>query len=135
LDVFVQVNTSGEESKFGLAPEAVLDFMRELPACASLRPRGLMTLALLSSDEEHVRPCFTLLRTLRDQLRQDSPYKDELRELAMGMSGEFDLAIEEGATTVRVGQAIFGARNRPDSCYWPEGRPPSSGAQGRQASG
>lgn len=130
LDVFVQVNTSGEESKFGLAPDAVQAFMRQLPAYSSLRPRGLMTLALFSSDAEHVRPCFTLLRTLRDQMRQDSPYKDELRELSMGMSGDFELAIEEGATTVRVGQAIFGARNLPDSHYWPEGRAPRPGPSG-----
>ncbi|MDN5842183.1 MAG: YggS family pyridoxal phosphate-dependent enzyme [Alcaligenaceae bacterium] len=131
LDVFVQVNTSGEESKFGLAPDAVPAFMRALPAYTSLRPRGLMTLALFSSDADHVRPCFTLLRTLRDQIRQDSPYKDQFDELSMGMSGDFELAIEEGATTVRVGQAIFGARNLPDSYYWPEGRAPQPETPGR----
>lgn len=120
LDVFVQVNTSGEASKFGLAPDEVLAFVRKLPACSALRVRGLMTLALFSSDADHVRPCFTLLRTLRDQLRQDSPYGEQIRELSMGMSGDFELAIAEGATTVRVGQAIFGARTLPDSYYWPE---------------
>lgn len=122
LDVFVQVNTSGEASKFGLAPEEALDFARALPAYASLRVRGLMTLALFSPDETRVRPCFQLLRDLRERLRQDAPQGADFAELSMGMSGDFEWAIEEGATTVRVGQAIFGARALPDSHYWPEGR-------------
>ncbi|MFA5662510.1 YggS family pyridoxal phosphate-dependent enzyme [Castellaniella sp.] len=124
LDVFVQVNTSGEASKFGLAPDQVHDFARALPRYETLRVRGLMTLALFSSDEAHVRPCFVLLRTLRDQLRADAPQGDAFAELSMGMSGDFEWAIEEGATTVRVGQAIFGARKLPDSFYWPD--PPTT---------
>ncbi|HET8596312.1 MAG TPA: YggS family pyridoxal phosphate-dependent enzyme [Castellaniella sp.] len=123
LDVFVQVNTSGEASKFGLAPGEVLEFARALPAYGALRVRGLMTLALFSSDESHVRPCFATLRGLRDRLRQDAPQGEAFAELSMGMSGDFEWAIEEGATTVRVGQAIFGSRTLPDSHYWPEGSP------------
>lgn len=121
LDVFIQVNTSGEASKFGLAPDDVLPFARELPAFSSLRVRGLMTLALFSDDAERVRPCFTLLRTLRERLRQDGPAGLSFDELSMGMSGDYELAIEEGATVVRVGQAIFGARagNRQGAYYWP----------------
>jgi len=122
LDVFVQVNTSGEASKYGLAPEEVPAFLRELPAFAALRVRGLMTLALFSSEAERVRDCFVLLRNLRDQLRQDVP-GSALDELSMGMSGDFEIAIEEGATVVRVGQAIFGARALPDSHYWPAPTP------------
>lgn len=122
LDVFVQVNTSGEASKFGLAPDQALDFARALPAFSSLRVRGLMTLALFSSDERHVRPCFQRLRDLRDRLQQDAPSGERFQELSMGMSGDFEWAIEEGATIVRVGQAIFGARALPDSHYWPEGK-------------
>lgn len=122
LDVLVQVNTSGEDSKFGLAPEAVHDFVRQLPAFSSLRVRGLMTLALFSSDVERVRQCFVLLRQLREQLRQDAPDGIAMDELSMGMSGDFEIAIEEGATIVRVGQAIFGARATPDAYYWPVGR-------------
>lgn len=119
LDVFVQVNTSGEESKYGLTPEDVPSFIQALPAFSALRVRGLMTLALFSSEAERVRQCFVLLRTLRDQLRQSAPAGIELDELSMGMSGDFEIAIEEGATVVRVGQAIFGARDLPDSHYWP----------------
>ena len=119
LDVFVQVNTSGEASKYGLPPGEVAAFLRALPAFPALRVRGLMTLALFSSEAERVRECFVLLRTLRDRLRQEAPAGIALEELSMGMSGDFEIAIEEGATVVRVGQAIFGARALPDSHYWP----------------
>jgi len=119
LDVFVQVNTSGEASKYGLAPEAVPAFLRALPAMSALRVRGLMTLALFSRDSARVRQCFVCLRGLQDQLRHSAPAGMYLDELSMGMSGDFEIAIEEGATVVRVGQAIFGARAVPDQHYWP----------------
>lgn len=119
LDVLVQVNSSGEASKFGLAPEDVPAFVRGLPAFRSLRVHGLMTLALFSADAERVRPCFVRMRELRERLRQEAPAGLSFDELSMGMSGDFELAIEEGATVVRVGQAIFGARALPDSHYWP----------------
>ncbi|MCL6362032.1 YggS family pyridoxal phosphate-dependent enzyme [Pectobacterium polaris] len=120
LDVFVQVNTSGEASKYGLSPEDVPEFTRALPAFSALRVRGFMTLALFSSEAERVRQCFIRLRQLRDRLQQNLPVGIELDELSMGMSGDFEIAIEEGATVVRVGQAIFGARPLPDSYYWPD---------------
>lgn len=119
LDVFVQINTSGEASKYGLAPEDAAAFLRELPAFSSLRVQGLMTLAIFSSDVARVRPCFVRLRELRDTLRQSAPAGMDLSQLSMGMSGDFELAIEEGATVVRVGQAIYGSRALPDSHYWP----------------
>lgn len=128
LDVFVQVNTSGEASKYGLPPEEVPAFVSKLSAYPALRVRGLMTLALFSAEAERVRQCFILLRTLRDQLRQKAPASIGLDELSMGMSGDFEIAIEEGATVVRVGQAIFGARALPDSHYWPS--EPGSGGGG-----
>ena len=108
LDVYVQVNTSAEESKSGLAPEETLGFLAELPRFGTLRVRGLMTLAIRSEDPERVRACFRLLRTLRDRARDEDLIGPG--ELSMGMSGDYEMAIEEGATTVRVGQAIFGAR-------------------------
>lgn len=119
LDVFVQVNTSGEESKFGLEPDAVADFVQQLPRYQSLRVRGLMTLAVFSPDTDLVRRCFRVLSGLRERLRDSAPEGVNLDELSMGMSGDFELAIEEGATVVRVGQAIFGARDLPDAHYWP----------------
>lgn len=120
LDVLVQVNTSGETSKFGLPADEVPAFIQQLPAFSSLRVRGLMTLALFSPDEALVRPCFVRLRQLRDQLRQDAPDGIVMDELSMGMSGDFEMAIQEGATTVRIGTAIFGHRPTSDSDYWPD---------------
>ncbi|NML29129.1 YggS family pyridoxal phosphate-dependent enzyme [Zoogloea dura] len=119
LDVFVQVNTSGEASKYGLRPADVPAFIHALPAFTALRVRGLMTLALFSREAERVRPCFVLLRQLRDRLRQSAPAGIGMDELSMGMSGDFEIAIEEGATVVRIGQALFGARATPDGHYWP----------------
>lgn len=121
LDVFVQVNSSGEDSKYGLAPAAVPAFVRELPAYSSLNVRGLMTLAVFSEDEGRVRCCFEQMRLVREQLRQDGPAGCSFEELSMGMSGDFEIAIEEGSSVVRVGQAIFGHRALPDSHYWPGG--------------
>lgn len=119
LEVMVQVNTSGEASKYGLAPEEARGFLLQLRAFPALRVRGLMTLAMLSTRPEQVRPCFVRLRQLRDRLRHELPEAATLDELSMGMSGDYEIAIEEGATVVRVGQAIFGARDLPDSYYWP----------------
>lgn len=119
LDVFVQVNSSGEDSKFGLAPENVRSFVDSLSVYTALRVKGLMTLALFSADEARVRECFVRMRTLRDTLRQEAPDGLSFDELSMGMSGDYAIAVEEGATVVRVGQAIFGPRSLPDSHYWP----------------
>jgi len=122
LDVYVQVNTSHEASKFGLHPDELMSFVDKLGDFPRLRPRGLMTLALFSADMARVRPCFTLLRRLRDEAVRRNP---GLAGLSMGMTGDFETAIEEGATVVRVGQAIFGQRPTPDSHYWPGLAPPA----------
>lgn len=119
LDVYVQVNTSGEDSKYGLPPEEALDFLGELPRFSALRVQGLMTLAVFSADTDQVRACFARLRGLRDRAREDDPDLVGPGGLSMGMSGDYEMAIEEGATVIRVGQAIFGARPLPDSYYWP----------------
>ncbi|WBU27906.1 YggS family pyridoxal phosphate-dependent enzyme [Rhodopseudomonas palustris] len=116
LDVFVQVNTSGEASKYGLAPCDLVPFIERLSDYPRLKPRGLMTLAIFSAETGRVRGCFRLLRELRDRAIRVHP---DLTELSMGMSGDFEIAIEEGATVVRVGQAIFGARPTTDRFYWP----------------
>ncbi|HSH48945.1 MAG TPA: YggS family pyridoxal phosphate-dependent enzyme [Halomonas sp.] len=137
LDVLVQVNTSNEASKFGLAPDDVPAFVHELPAFSRLRVKGLMTLAVFSDDPARVRPCFACLRQLRDRLREKLPEGIGMDTLSMGMSGDFELAIEEGATLVRVGQAIFGPRPLPDSYYWPDAggdrAMPEQGPQGSSA--
>lgn len=117
LPVFLQVNTSGEASKFGVAPDGALALARRITDSPVLELRGLMTIALLSAEAERVRPCFRRLRETRDELvARGTPTAGEL---SMGMSSDFEVAIEEGATLVRVGTAVFGARPTPDSEYWP----------------
>ena len=118
LDVYVQVNSSGEASKFGLEPADVPAFLQALPAYSSLQVRGLMTLAAHTEDRARIRECFRTMRDLRDAGLQAGTIGDG--QLSMGMSGDFELAIEGGSTCVRVGQAIFGPRPTPDSHYWPE---------------
>lgn len=120
LSVLVQINSSGEESKYGLRPEQAAQFLEQLAPLEHLQVRGLMTLALLSENSDSVRRCFALMRELAERLRPNLPDRMALDELSMGMSGDFEMAIAEGATTVRVGQAIFGARAYPDSYYWPK---------------
>ena len=108
LKVLLQVNTSGEEAKYGLAPNevgAVLEQVSDLPGLAVA---GFMTMAPLTDDEGVIRQTFSRLRELRDTLVRASGL--ELPELSMGMSHDFEIAIEEGATTVRIGSSIFGPR-------------------------
>lgn len=119
LTVYVQVNTSAEDSKFGLVPDETEAFVAQLPRFDRLHVVGLMTLAVFSADQDRVRGCFQVLRQLRDRICQSAPGGIRPELLSMGMSGDYQTAIEEGATTVRVGQAIFGARTTPDSHYWP----------------
>lgn len=112
LDVLVQIKTSPEPSKHGLPPEAASAFMQNLVReCPRLRVKGLMTMAVQSDDPEAVRACFRTLRELRDRLQDEGIEGVELSRLSMGMSGDFEIAIEEGATEVRIGSAVFGARH------------------------
>ncbi|KAF1009371.1 MAG: Pyridoxal phosphate homeostasis protein [Luteibacter sp.] len=108
IDVLVQLKTSTEDTKSGLAPSSLPGFLHELKAFSSLRVRGLMTLAEASDDEAVVRRCFADLRHWRDRARDEG---HDVQRLSMGMSGDFALAIAEGSTEVRIGNAIFGARN------------------------
>ena len=105
LDVFIQVNSSGEPQKSGLPPDAVEELAGSVARQSVFHLRGLMTLAVFSDDEAAVGACFERMVELRDRLGDLVG-----RELSMGMSGDFELAIAYGATTVRVGQALFGPR-------------------------
>jgi pyridoxal phosphate enzyme (YggS family) len=113
LEVFIEVNSSDEDSKFGVPPEQVADLAAALADCDRLRPRGLMTIAVNSPDRELIGACFDRMLELRQQLADDDRISADYAELSMGMSGDFELAIAYGATTVRVGQAIFGPRPYP----------------------
>jgi len=112
LDVLVQIKTSPEPSKHGLPPEEAADFLRTVVReCPALRVKGLMTMAIQSDDTQAVRGCFCALRELRDRLKSEAIAGVELDRLSMGMSADFEIAVEEGATEVRIGSAIFGARH------------------------
>ncbi|MGO1949031.1 MAG: YggS family pyridoxal phosphate-dependent enzyme [Mycobacteriaceae bacterium] len=115
LDVLVQVNTSGEEAKTGAAPEDVRPILETAARCDRLRVRGFMTVATHGGGESETRRCFAQLRGVLEGARQDAVVDpDLLTELSMGMSGDFAAAIAEGATCVRVGTAVFGARDYGD---------------------
>jgi pyridoxal phosphate enzyme (YggS family) len=129
IDVLVQVKTSSEPSKYGLPPEALPGLLNEIAtSMPSLRVKGLMTLAINSTNQDEVRACFRLLRELRDQMRNEAIPGIEMDRLSMGMSGDMELAIEEGSTEVRVGTAIFGGRDYGYTHYWPETKGPDSPA-------
>lgn len=106
MPVLVEVNTGGE-SKGGVEPEALDDFLHELAGLQGVGVNGLMTMPPYFDDPEKARPYFAALRDLRNRLSAKYP---GLKELSMGMSGDFEAAIEEGATIVRIGSAIFGNR-------------------------
>ena len=113
LDVLIQVNSSGEDSKFGLPPDDVPGFAAALAGFDALRVRGLMTLALPSPITERVRACFVRMQQVQARLRDQGIAGQSYDQLSMGMSGDFELAIEHGATVVRIGTAIFGRRSYP----------------------
>lgn len=110
IRLLLEVNVSGESSKFGLAPEAVPAVLEAANARPRLEVLGLMTMAPLAPEAEKARPHFRRLRTLRDQWSQQLGVP--LPELSMGMSHDFEVAIEEGATWIRVGTSLFGERAR-----------------------
>lgn len=120
MEVFIQVNTSDEESKFGVNPKDTLAFTKQVATLGTIKIKGLMTIGLFSSDEPKVRACFKRLKAVQIEILEAKIPDVQMRELSMGMSGDLEIAIEEGATVVRVGTAIFGQRQYPDSYYWNE---------------
>jgi pyridoxal phosphate enzyme (YggS family) len=112
-DILLQVNLAGEASKSGAAPEDVADLLREIGQLPHLRVTGLMTMPPWFDDPERVRPYFRALRELRDRLLELGSTPSLLPELSMGMTGDVEVAVEEGATLVRVGTAVFGGRPVP----------------------
>lgn len=113
LDVFLQINVSAEASKFGVPPGSAVSLAREVAALDRLRVKGLMTIGLASPDADAVRAGYRSLRVARDHIAEAGLDGVEARELSMGMSGDLELAIAEGATMVRVGSAVFGRRPVP----------------------
>ncbi len=110
MPVLVEVNTSGEATKSGCQPEETLELVAQISELPHLRVQGLMTIGLFSRDEKAVRRCFVTLRNLAEQIRSQHIPGVSMDILSMGMSSDFEWAIEEGSTMVRIGTAIFGPR-------------------------
>lgn len=107
VPVLLEVNVSGEEAKHGFEPDAVRPLLDELPGYRNVEVRGLMCMARWGGGDDAARRDFAALRELRERLRADCPEGVALDELSMGMSGDFEAAIEEGATLVRIGSALY----------------------------
>jgi pyridoxal phosphate enzyme (YggS family) len=120
MEVLIQVNTSLEESKFGINPDKTIELVKQVSQLESLKIKGLMTIGLFSAETEKVRQCFRLLKNIQQQIITLKIPNVEMQELSMGMSSDLEIAIAEGATIIRVGTAIFGQRIYPDSYYWNE---------------
>ena len=108
--VLIQVNIAGEATKSGVPPEKALPLVQEIATLQSVRVKGLMTMPPYFNDPERVRPYFAELRRLRDRIRESAVRHVRMDELSMGMTGDFEAAIAEGATMLRIGTAIFGER-------------------------
>ncbi|MBA6156463.1 YggS family pyridoxal phosphate-dependent enzyme [Tenacibaculum sp. S7007] len=120
INAFIQVNTSAEESKFGIPPNEAINLAKEFASFDRIYIKGLMTIGLFSAEAEKVRACFKLLRSIQQEIIAQNIPNIEMKELSMGMSSDLEIAIEEGATIIRIGTAIFGERIYPDSYYWNE---------------
>ncbi len=110
MPVLIEVNTSGESSKYGCAPEQAIDLLKQISQLPQLEVRGFMTIGLFSDDLEKVRPCFKMLKQTYDEAQNLNLPNTNISILSMGMTADFEVAIEEGANMVRIGTAIFGPR-------------------------
>ena len=110
VPVLVEVNTSAEESKYGVAVGSTIDFLKFLSSFKNISVQGLMTIGPLTEDPEKARPSFVRLRELSEKIRTLGLPNIEMRCLSMGMTDDFEVAVQEGSNMVRIGRAIFGKR-------------------------
>jgi hypothetical protein len=110
-NILIEVNTSGEASKEGISPDLLPDLIKKISLLNNLKIKGLMTIGALSEDRSDIRKCFKSLKILSDQIRDLELPNVQMSYLSMGMSGDFDIAIEEGANIVRIGSLLFGQRD------------------------
>ena len=111
IQCLVEVKTSEEATKFGASPEGTIELIQQIAQFPGIRIQGLMTIGAFLPDPEQVRPCFQVLRELRDEVERTGIDRVTMKYLSMGMTNDFEVAIEEGANMIRVGRAIFGERN------------------------
>jgi pyridoxal phosphate enzyme (YggS family) len=110
MDILVEVHTSGEDTKYGVAPEKTIDLIGEISQLNNIAVKGLMTIGTLTDDQGLVRDCFRTLRELGEHVGTSGIRHAEMQYLSMGMTSDYELAVEEGSNMVRIGTAIFGAR-------------------------
>ncbi len=110
-NVLIQINTSGEESKSGIEPSEIYRFLDEALKFESINIQGLMTIGTITNDEKEIRRCFNLLWKISEQIKDRKYQGLDMKYLSMGMSGDFELAIEEGSNMIRIGSGLFGYRN------------------------
>jgi hypothetical protein len=113
VDVLIEVHTTDEATKYGVRPSETLDLLKRISKFDRVKVRGLMTMGPFSDDPNDSRPSFQQLRVLREGMSREGIIQDPMLHLSMGMSHDFEVAIEEGATIVRIGTAIFGSRTTP----------------------
>jgi hypothetical protein len=111
MNILIEVNVSGEETKNGVPADNTIDLIKNISSLENLSVKGLMTMAPYSENPENSRPYFAALRKLQQDILKEGIDRIKMEELSMGMTDDFEIAIEEGATIVRVGRAIFGERN------------------------
>jgi PLP dependent protein len=112
VDVLIEVNTTGEQSKYGVKPDMTVEFVKSLSGFQNIRIAGLMTIGPFLPDPEGSRPMFRTLRLLKEEIARLVQPNVAMKHLSMGMTGDFEVAIDEGATIVRIGTAIFGKRTK-----------------------
>jgi len=110
-NVLIEVNTSGEVSKNGVEPDALIRLVKEISLLSNIHIKGLMTIGSLTEDEQEIRRCFRQLRGLFEEIKEMNIPHVEMKYLSMGMSGDFEIAIEEGSNMIRVGSLLFGQRD------------------------
>lgn len=112
VDILVEVNTTDESSKFGVRPQETVEFIQSLSSLDHIKIKGLMTIGPFLPDPEGSRPMFRQLRMLKEEISLLNQPNVEMKHLSMGMTGDFEVAIDEGATIIRIGTAIFGSRTK-----------------------
>ncbi len=113
IDILLEVNTTGEESKFGVRPEGISELIEGMEGLQRIRIAGLMTIGPLLPDPEGSRPMFRQLRRLKEEVARRPQANVDIHHLSMGMTGDLEVALDEGATILRIGTAIFGSRTQP----------------------
>ncbi|HUH67367.1 MAG TPA: YggS family pyridoxal phosphate-dependent enzyme [Syntrophales bacterium] len=110
MKILIEINVGGEKAKSGVPCDGALPLIKDISSLDNLSVQGLMTMAPWFDDPEQARPYFASLRKLKDMINDEKIGRVEMRELSMGMSGDYEVAVEEGATIVRIGRSIFGER-------------------------